>query len=117
MIIAFISFLNTMLSYFDIIVTALSYIAGISFLTLLFLYISSYVFKFCAWHRVFLHYIVVNNILNWYDYEYGVPVSLRSIICIQLCIAISFIFIGLYLYKHDKLPRKEDCGETHKRVR
>lgn len=112
MAIAFISFVNTLLSYFDIIIPALSYFAGISFLTLLFLYISSYVFRFCSYHRMFLHYILIINVLNWYDAEYGVPLTLRNMIGLQCIIVVIFLFITLYLYKNDKLPCKRDCGKV-----
>ena len=50
---------NTTLFYFGIDATILTYMGGVSFLTLGFLYLSSYVFKFCAYHRMFLHYINV----------------------------------------------------------
>lgn len=117
MVMSVICFTDTLFSYFDIDLPILSYLGGSSILTLLFLYLSSYVFKFCSWHRMFLHYIVVNNIVNFYDYEYGIPLGLKEMIAIQVSIALIFIVIGLYLHKHDKLPRKEDCCETHKRVR
>ena len=56
MIYALLSLLNTTLSYFDINTVILSYIGSVSFITLLFLYITSYVFKFCEYHRMFIHY-------------------------------------------------------------
>lgn len=48
MIYALLSLLNTTLSYFDINTVILSYIGSVSFITLLFLYITSYVFKFVS---------------------------------------------------------------------
>lgn len=112
MIIAELSLLNTILSYFYIDVTILSYLGGVSFLTLGFLYISSYVFKFCAYHRMFLHYTVVNNLINIYDYYFVIPLDTITMIVVQLIIAGIFIFIILYLHQHDKLPRREDCGKA-----
>ena len=113
MVMAAICFADTICSYFGIDLPILSYLGGSSILTLLFLYLSSYVFRFCSWHRMFLHYIVVNNIVNWYDYEYTIPLDLKSMIVVQISIAIIFVAIGLYLHKNDKLPRKEDCCESH----
>lgn len=49
--------------------------ASISIIPLLFLYISSYTFKFCEYHRMPLHYIVFNNILNSIDYHFQIALS------------------------------------------
>lgn len=57
-IIAFIYLLNTILSYFYIDLPILSY--AVMGLLVMFLYISSYVFKFCSWHRVCILYIIIN---------------------------------------------------------
>ena len=59
MLLAFITLLNSILSYFNIDLVILSYIRGVSLITILFIYVSSYTFKFCEYHRIFLHYIVV----------------------------------------------------------
>ena len=59
MILAFTALLNSILSYFNIDLYILSYIGGISIFTMTFLYLSSYIFKFCEHHRMFLHYVVV----------------------------------------------------------
>lgn len=98
MVMAFISLINATLSYFDIDVPLLSYISSNSILTIVFLYISSYVFKFCEYHRMFIHYSTLIWILNIYDMYIGVPISDRSIFSIYLIITGIFIFIILYLY-------------------
>ena len=114
MIIAVLSFSDTILSYIGYEGATLSYI--IALLIWLFLYLSSICFKFCRWHRIFLYYILVEGIINWYDYEFVIPISLRPAIAAQLCLSCIFILIGLYCYKHDKLPRKGNCGKTTSRV-
>lgn len=75
MVMAFICLLNTTLSYFDIDVPVLSYIASNSILTIIFLYLSSYVFRFCAYHRMFMHYTTVTWILNIVDTYIGIPIG------------------------------------------
>ena len=107
MVVAVLSFTDTLLSYFDYEGATISYI--IALLIWLFLYLSSFCFQFCRWHRMFLYYILVEGIINWYDYTYYIPLSLRPMIAIQLCLVAIFISIGLYLHKHDKLPRRKDC--------
>ena len=94
-ILAFVCFLNTVFSYFGIDLEFLAHIGGISLLTLLFLYVSSYVFKFCLYHKLALHYVVVNNILNIYDYYIGVPLDDRNLFILYLVIA--FIFLTFIL--------------------
>lgn len=108
MVMAFICLLNTTLSYFDIDLPVLSYISSNSILTIVFFYISSYVFKFCEYHRMFIHYSTLMWILNIYDMYIGVPISDRSIFSIYLIITGIFIFIILYLYvkSHRKITKR-----------
>ena len=84
MIIAAFYMLNTGLSYFYIDNLFISNIAGISLLPILFLYISSYVFRFCSYHRMFLHYIVTDDVLSIYDYYIGIPINDRSMLLILM---------------------------------
>lgn len=55
MLLAFITLLNSILSYFNIDLVILSYIGGVSLIPILFIYVTSYTFKFCEYHRIFLH--------------------------------------------------------------
>lgn len=108
MVMAFICLLNTTLSYFDIDLPVLSYISSNSILTVVFFYISSYVFKFCEYHRMFIHYNTLMWVLNIYDMYIGVPISDRSIFSIYLIITGIFMFIILYLYvkSHRKITKR-----------
>lgn len=107
-LLAAIYLINTVLSYYDIVVPALTYIGGLSFIPLIFMYISSYVFKFCSYHRMFLHYIVVNDSINLIDYYYTIPVSDWELFIIQMSIAGIALFIILYLYvkNHRKIIKR-----------
>lgn len=98
MILAFTALLNSILSYFNIDLYILSYIGGISIFTMVFLYLSSYVFKFCEYHRMFLHYVVVTWIINTIDYYIGIPINDLEYLCLQLIIAGISLFIILLLY-------------------
>lgn len=97
---------NTVLSYFYIDLPILSLIGGMSLLPLLFLYISSYVFRFCGYHRMFLHYIVANDMLNYADYYGKVPCSDRTYFLIHIIIAGLALYIILYMKFKDG-PYKE----------
>lgn len=106
MVLAGIYLSNTILSYFlDIDLVLLSYIGGISLLPLIFLYLSSYVFRFCIYHRVFLHYISINEIILILDTHIGLPVSDLEYFCLQMSIFGISLFLFLYLYvKSNKGP-------------
>jgi len=89
--------LDTILSYFYIDLPIFSILGGMSILPLIFLYISSYVFKFCEYHRMFLHYVVVNDILSWIDYSYELPIDNFAYFTLHIAVAGIFLFIILYL--------------------
>lgn len=97
MLFAGLSLLNTILSYFDINAFILSYIGSVSILTLLFMYLSSVVFKFCAYHRMFIHYTTVNWVINIIDYYIGIPISDWSMFILYMGITGLFLFLILYL--------------------
>lgn len=93
MLLALCSFLNTTLFYFGIDLFILSYLGGVSFLTLSFLYLSSYVFNFCIYHRMYLHYVTIVNIISYIDMKYGIPVSDFELYVIYLSIALIFMVL------------------------
>lgn len=108
MLLAAIYLANTVLSYCNIIVPTLSYIGGVSFIPLTFMYISSYVFRFCNYHRMFLHYIVINDSINLIEYYYTLPISDWKLFIVHMSIAGISLFIILYLYvKHHKQNTKK----------
>ena len=102
MLLAFASLGNSILFYFDIDWTIFSYIGGTSLLPLIFLYISSYVFQFCEYHRMFLLYILITDCINIYDYHVGIPINDLNYLCLQMIIAGISLFIILYLYLNKK---------------
>lgn len=108
MLLATIYLVNTVLSYYDIIIPVLSYIGGLSLIPLVFMYTSSYVFRFCSYHRMFLHYIVVNDLINLTDYYYTLPISDWELFILHMSIAGVSLFIILYLYVkgHSKNVKK-----------
>lgn len=94
--IALIALLNTILSYFYIEVPLLSYIGGVSLFELMFLYLSSYVFKFCIYHRLPIHYITINWLLNIYDYYIGIPLNNKNLFLMYMIITGITILLILY---------------------
>lgn len=88
--------LNSTLSYFNLNGEIFSVIGGLSILTWIFLYVSSFVFKFCIYHRLPLYYILVSDILAYYDNIIGIPISNKELFVLN--IAIIGIFILLIVY-------------------
>lgn len=97
-LIAAIYLLSTILYYYDIELIILDDIADTSILTTIPMYISSYVYKFCKYHRMFIHYILVCNFLTIYDNYIGIPVDDTELFIIFMSITGIFSFITLYLY-------------------
>lgn len=108
MIISLAVLANTILSYFNIYIEFFNYLFGISLLTVGHMYNSSKVYKFCKYHRMFIHYIVVNAIINAVDYYVGIP--LNDFNLLMLYMIISALFLFLILYYHQKFG-----GRTYER--
>ena len=99
--------LNTILSYFDIDCSVISYLTGAGIIPLIFIFLSSYLFHFCEYHRLFLYYIVVNDIVCWIDYNFNLPISDRSYLILHFIIAGLFLFFILYLHQKEVKRRKK----------
>ena len=109
MVIAFCYLLNSIFSYYDIDLGFLSYLSGCSILMMIYLYVASYVFRFCEYHRMFLHYMVVNTIINIVDLYIGIPLTDLEMLTLYLSITGITLFIILYMYvKSHKKPTGKD---------
>ena len=97
--------LNSVLSYYNINGEILSVIGGQSILTWIFLYVSSFVFKFCIYHRLPLYYILVSDILAHYDNIIGIPVSNKELFVLNISIIGIFILLIVY-FKFKQHERK-----------
>ena len=107
MLMAGITLANTVLSYVGIQLVCLSYIGGISLLVLIRFYITSYTYKFCSYHRMFLHYILISNTLALYDYHIGIAINDVELFAVNMIITGVSLFIILYLKFKICSPLKE----------
>lgn len=109
MVIALCYVLNTVTAMLGIYIEPLSNIAGMSLLTWIFLYIATYVFRFCIYHRMFLWYILVDDLLNIVDYYYELPIETGNLLMIHNSIIGIFLFIilGIYVKNHKKHTSKD----------
>ena len=101
MLIALIHFLNSTISFFYGNDIPLNYLGGISLLSVSYLYLASYTFKLCEYYRMYLHYIVIINAINIYDYYIGLPINDLNmyLLCVLLTIITMFIIIYLKFFK------------------
>ena len=96
-VLAFCHFIHIILSYFYIDTTFINYFASISILTVAYLYLVNYVLKLCSYYRMFLHYCVIIDIFNVYDYYIGIPISDVSLLLFYGGVTIIIMFIILYI--------------------
>ena len=90
---------------FGIVLQIVSHYVGLVLAPMIFMYISSYVFKFCNYHRMFIHYILVMNLMNVTNWYFKIPISNELYNGIQHWITIAFglIAIGMYIKKRASL--------------
>lgn len=98
--------LNTILSYFGIDCSIFNIIVGHSIISILFMLLSSYVFKFCEYHRIPLYYMIVTECINLYDWYIGIPIENKEILVLHLIIAGITMFVILYLYLKSRSNEK-----------
>lgn len=87
---------NSVLSYFEINTIILSIIGGMSILPLIFLFVSSFVFRFCIYHRLPLYYILITDIINYYDNIIGISISNKSLFVLNMVIVGIFILMIVF---------------------
>lgn len=101
---------STIFNYFDYNIEPLSNIGGMSLLTWVFIYLASVVFKFCSYHRMFLWYILVDDLFNIIDYYWSIPISTDNILMLHnIWIGITlFIVLILYVKSNKVIVRKNN---------
>ena len=109
-ILALFYLLNTTLSYFYIDIPLISYIAGVSLLPLLFFYITSFVFRFCIYHRLPIYYIFINWLITSLDYYLDFTKYYETTVLISLITAGITIALIIYFkfYRYGRVSKKRD---------
>lgn len=82
----------------------LPHILGTVIAPLVFVYLTSYVFKFCAFHRMFIHYYAFVEILNVTDSYIRIPSSDKAISLLHDGVTVVFLVavIVTYIIKYKK---------------
>lgn len=83
----------------------LDYLIGDSLITTILLFICSYTFGFCKWHRLLITANFINITIAIIDIVVGIPVSDFKLLVLYLIISSIFILFGIYhkfIYKNEK---------------
>lgn len=101
---------STIFNYLGYNIEPLSNFGGMSLLTWIFIYLASLVFKFCSYHRMFLWYILVDDLFNIIDYYWNIPISTDNILMMHnIWIGITlFTVLILYVKNHKNIIRKNN---------
>ena len=89
--------LNNTLWYFctDLdIIYLLDYIIGNSIITTILLFICSYIFNYCTWHRLIILANFVNITIANIDAMYHINITDLQLLCVYYIISIIFIIIA-----------------------
>lgn len=98
---------NTVLSYFYIESRTFSYLSSLGIIPWAFIMAASYRLKFCEYHRMFLWYILVNNLICWADEKYSLPIDNWNYFLLHISIAGVFLFLVLYFHQRCRRNLKE----------
>lgn len=98
----------SILAYLCINTSWLSFIGSVSLVNLVYLYVASYVFRFCYLYRLSLHSIVLTNVLALIDTLVGIPISDLNILRVYLVILLTGVisFVG-FRYKERRKSRAQ----------
>lgn len=93
--------LNTILGFMRINIICLSILSGVSILPLTLILIASFVFNFCLYHRIFLYYIAISDIINWIDHSLMIPTDVYYLLAMHIILAGITIVIAIISYVKD----------------
>lgn len=90
--------MSSFLSFIGYNTEIFSYFGGLSLLSWLYMLLSSFVFKFCIFHRLPLYYMIVIDSLNIYDYYKGIPLDNFKLLMLHAIITGITILLIIYFY-------------------
>lgn len=83
------------------------HICGLTIPQFAFMYLSSYIFRFCSYHRIFLHYILAIQVITVTDWYIGIPISNDEIRYLQYGVSVVFAIIAFCLYIKHRIDMKK----------
>ena len=96
------------------IIQIICHIIGLNVAQFLFIYLTSYAFKFCNYHRIFIHYLVLIETINVIDWYIEIPISDKAMQITHIVISVVFILIAVKMYynKNIKCIKDKDYAKT-----
>jgi len=97
--------INNLLYYFDIcrnVCYCIDFIFGNSIITTVLLFVCSYIFKFCKWHKIIITANFINLMIANIDCIITIPINDLSLLIIYYFIAIVFIIIATITHLQKK---------------
>lgn len=85
----------------------IAHICGLIIPQFTFMYLSSYIFRFCSYHRIFLHYILAIQAITVTDWYIGIPISNDEIRYLQYAVSVVFAIIAFCLYIKHRIDMKK----------
>lgn len=115
LIYATVQFIQIIIEFLGYNIGWLGLIGGVSLIPLLFLFLSSYVFKFCYYHRLPLYYLLISQIICIVDYYIGIPISIVWLFIIHLSLFCWLILRILYFKRYEFFTK--NCRAIYDRCR
>lgn len=72
----------------------------------LFMYLASYVFKFCEYHRMFIHYVLIIEILTTAKWYFPLIITGQILLNVTFVLSVLLI-IGIILFNIAKIYKKK----------
>lgn len=91
---------NNILFYFEIcrpFCYCLDFVIGNSFINTFLLYVCSYIFGFCNWHRLLITSNFINLCIAGIDVLFTIPIEDHHLLCLYF--AVYLIFLSIIIYK------------------
>ena len=108
--------LNNTLYCFNVIKVAsyiIDFIIGNSVITTFLLFVCSYLFNFCKWHRLIITANFINMMIANYDALFGIPITDIQLLSVYYIIAAVFIIVSTHI--HIKQNKNEHKNKSIKR--
>lgn len=88
-------FLNTAFVFYSSVLRLITHLVGITIPTFTFIYLSSYTFKFCNYHRIFIHYLILVDVSNAFIWYLNIPIATDTLYAIHVAAIILFSFSSM----------------------
>lgn len=99
-------FTNILLHYFDYNVRIIDYFVLTNFSSIILLYLLSIVLKFCNYHRIFIHYMLLEFCLDLYDEYFSITLQDKHFMYLQMILFCISLLEALYFYLYDKSNKR-----------